>query len=141
MRLLRALKTPGRALRWLLAASLAACITPTAESALRSRAAKERACPLDKLTVTSLGASAYRVEGCGPTETFVCVSYQGWVCTREGGPHSATTVLQAVGAMAAQQAEDQRQQDWAQQQAVQQEPLQPIQPPLVIPPPSPPPTF
>ncbi|HSP18414.1 MAG TPA: hypothetical protein VLQ79_02800 [Myxococcaceae bacterium] len=141
MRTLRHLKLLGQALPLIVAASLAGCIIGTAESALRARVGKERTCPPDKLTVTSLGASAYRVEGCGPPETFVCVSYQGWVCTKEGGPSSATTVLQTVGALSAQAAEDERQRNLAQLQAVQQEASQqPIQPPIFIPPPPLPPS-
>ena len=73
-----------RAGAWLLPLSLLACIVPTAETALLERVEKERECTADKLKVTYLGASAYRVEGCGPPQTFICVSYQGWVCTKEG---------------------------------------------------------
>ena len=76
--------------------AVSGCVTATGESALLERASKERACPADRLKVTYLGASAYRVEGCGPPETFICVSYQGWVCTKEGGPESAERVRQLV---------------------------------------------
>lgn len=44
----------------LLSLSMLGCATTAAETALRERASKERACTADKLTVTSLGASAYQ---------------------------------------------------------------------------------
>ena len=88
----------------LLSLSMLGCATTAAETALRERASKERACTADKLTVTSLGASAYRVEGCGPPETFICIAYQqGWVCTKEGGPQSAQRVARLVATFAALQ--------------------------------------
>jgi hypothetical protein len=65
MRLLRTL-WHSRAGAWLLPVSLLGCIAPTAETELLERVQKERACTADKLKVTYLGASAYRVEGCGP---------------------------------------------------------------------------
>jgi len=120
-----------------------------AETALRERAANERSCTPDKLTVTSLGASAYRVEGCGPPETFICVAYQGWVCTREGGPQSAHRVLQTVDAVAARAEADARD-TWQQQQQLLQQSVLNAQlsaqtmmaaPPPPPPPPLPPPTF
>lgn len=80
----------------LLPLSLLGCAATTAEGALRDRVAKERACPSDRLSVTSLGASAYRVEGCGAPETFICIEYGGWVCTKEGGPQSAERVRKLV---------------------------------------------
>ena len=81
----------------LLPLSLLGCAATTAEGALRDRVAKERACPSDKLSVTSLGASAYRVEGCGAPETFICLEYyQRWVCTKEGGPQSVERVRTLV---------------------------------------------
>ena len=48
---------------------------------------REGAClSLRRLSVTSLGASAYRVEGCGAPETFICIEYGGWVCTKTEDP-------------------------------------------------------
>ena len=85
---------------------LSGCVAGTAESALLERASNERSCTADQLRVISLGASAYRVEGCGPPETFVCVSYQGWVYTKEGGPQSSLRVLRAVAALAARRVAD-----------------------------------
>lgn len=93
-----------RTLRWLLLVSMLGCVAPTAESELLERVQKERACTADKLKVTYLGASAYRVEGCGPPETFICVSYQGWVCTREGAGQSSRRVLGMVATLAARSA-------------------------------------
>lgn len=88
----------------LLSLSMLGCATMAPETALRERASKERACTADKLTVTSLGASAYRVEGCGPPETFICLAYQqDWVCTKEGGPQSAQRVARLVATFAARQ--------------------------------------
>src|SRR5262249_48956582 len=78
-----------RFLRWLILVPALGCGAATAETELLERVQKERACTADKLKVTYLGASAYRVEGCGPPETFICVSYQGWVCTREGAGQSS----------------------------------------------------
>jgi len=77
------------------------CVAPTAETELLERAKNERACTADKLKVTYLGASAYRVEGCGPPETFICISYQGWVCTRESAGQSSGRVLESVAPRAA----------------------------------------
>lgn len=87
---------PRPAFAALLAVSLLGCAAATAEGALRERAAKERACSPDRLSVTSLGASAYKVEGCGAPETFICIEYHGWVCTKEGGPQSAERVRHLV---------------------------------------------
>ena len=106
MRLLRSLWHP-RAGAWLLPVSVLGCITPTmAETELLERVEHERACTADKLKVTYLGASAYRVEGCGPPQTFICVSYQGWVCTKEGPGESARRVLETVTALSARAAAD-----------------------------------
>ena len=93
-----------RTLRGLLLVSMLGCVAPTAETELLERVQKERACTADKLKVTYLGASAYRVEGCGPPETFICVSYQGWVCTREGAGQSSRHVLGMVATLAARSA-------------------------------------
>ena len=82
MRLPRVPRLHGAA-ACLLSLAMSGCIAPTAEAALLERVEKERACAADKLTVTSLGTSA--VEGCGAPGTFICVSYEGWVCTKEGG--------------------------------------------------------
>lgn len=127
------LRRAGRCLALL---ALAGCVAGTAESALLERAGNERSCPPDKLKVTSLGASAYRVEGCGPPETFVCVSYQGWVCTKEGGPQSSRQVIQTIGALAGQKAQNDLQ-DWIFQQSLQQP--APELPLTQSPPPPPPP--
>ena len=43
----------------LLSLSMLGCASMAAETALRERASKERACTAGKLTITSLGASAY----------------------------------------------------------------------------------
>jgi len=76
------------------------CVTPTAEAELLERVHNERACTVDKLKVTYLGASAHRVEGCGPPETFICISYQAWVCTRESAGQSSRRVLESVAVLA-----------------------------------------
>lgn len=131
----------GRSVFLLLPLVGAGCVAVGAETALRERAVNERSCTPDKLTVTSLGASAYRVEGCGPPETFICVAYQGWVCTREGGPQSAQRVLQTVGAVVARAEADARD-TWQQQQLLQQSILASqlsMQTMMVTPPPPPPP--
>src|SRR5262249_36554931 len=99
MRLLRSLWHP-RGGAWLLPASMLGCVAPTAETELLERVQNERACTADKLKVTYLGASAYRVEGCGPPETFICISYQGWVCTREGAGQPPGRVRETVAAPA-----------------------------------------
>jgi hypothetical protein len=134
MRLLRTL-WHSRAGAWLLPIALLGCITPTAESELLERVQKERACTADKLKVTYLGASAYRVEGCGPPETFICISYQGWVCTKEGGAQSSKRVLETVTTLAARALAE---------VPAPPPPVQVIDPPVpipYIPPPPPPPTF
>jgi len=56
-----------------------ACIVPTAETALLER-----------------------VEN----QTFICVSYQGWVCTKEGAGESARRVLETVTVLSARAAAD-----------------------------------
>ena len=132
MRLLRSL-WHHRASAWLLPVSMLGCVAPTAEAELLERVQKERACTADKLKVTYLGASAYRVEGCGPPETFICVSYQGWVCTREGAGQSSRRVLGIVTTLAARAAAE-----------VPPPPVQVPEPPVpipYIPPPPPPSTF
>ena len=122
-----------RASAWLLPVSMLGCVAPTAEAELLERVQKERSCTTDKPKVTYLGASAYRVEGCGPPETFICVSYQGWVCTREGAPQSSRRVLQMVTTLAARAATE------APPPPAQ---VQAPEPPVpYIPPPPPPPTF
>ena len=139
MRLPRSLWLP-RVGAWLLPVLLFGCVAPTAERALLERAGKERSCGADKLTVTYLGASAYRVEGCGPPETFICVSvsYQDWVCTKEGGT-SSRRVLGTVTALAARRASEARQ-DVAQPPppvpALEPVPYSPPPPPAPLPPPT-----
>jgi len=73
-----------------------------------------------------------------------CVSSQGWVCTREGGPNSALRVLQTVGTLSARAEADARD-AWLQQQAAQQnvqatqQSVQTFVVPSPPPPPMPPP--
>ncbi len=70
----------------LLPLSLLGCAATSAEGALRDRVARKRACPSDRLSVTSLGASAYRVEGCGAPETFICIEYGAGSAPRREDP-------------------------------------------------------
>jgi hypothetical protein len=75
-------------------------------------------------------------EGCGPPETFICVSYQGWVCTKEGAGQSSRRVLGMVATLAARSAAE---------IPAPPMPLSVPEPPVpslyVPPPPPPPPTF
>ena len=93
--------------------------------------------------MTNLGASAYRVEGCGPPETFICVSYQDWVCTKEGGPQSTRRILQTLTALRARSARDaQTQLDTMLVIPPQTAPPPTVDPPNYLPAPvPPPPTF
>ena len=52
-----------------------ACVGPS--DVVRARAAEERHCSPDAITVHPLPGGAFRTEGCGRTETFVCTVREG----------------------------------------------------------------
>jgi hypothetical protein len=79
----------------LAAAFLSSCVTPS--DIVRQRASLERHCPEDSIQVTALPGSAYRADGCGRSETFVCIVDKGstQACTKEPG---GTTIPDAGAA-------------------------------------------
>jgi hypothetical protein len=74
----------------LAAALLSSCITPG--DIVRQRAALERQCPEASIRIVELPGSAYRADGCGRSETFVCVVERGstQACTKESGGANLT---------------------------------------------------
>ena len=60
----------------------AGCAMFGPQTALKQQMAALHGCPEDQVTITSLGGSRYRVDGCGSSETFVCGQTDGWVCNR-----------------------------------------------------------
>jgi hypothetical protein len=76
------MKNLGRAL----ALCLISCITPA--DVVRQRASLERGCPENQVTVTDLPGGAFRADGCGKSEVFVCLVQNGstQTCTKEQAP-------------------------------------------------------
>ena len=71
---------------------LASCTGPG--DIVRKRAAVERQCPEQSIRISELPGGAYRADGCGRSETFVCVVDQGSTkaCTKDPG---GTTIADA----------------------------------------------
>ncbi len=63
--------------------ALAGCAMFGPETVLKQQLHAVNGCPEDQMKVSSLGASRYKVEGCGAAETYVCGQQnEGWSCNK-----------------------------------------------------------
>jgi hypothetical protein len=83
------------------AISLSACITP--QGTAKTRAANDFQCAEDGVTVTNIGGTSYRAEGCGKTAVYNCAASDAqrgtasnYACIPESPPNAAANAAPAV---------------------------------------------